>query len=208
MGINIQVARNPTSNRFTDSMARLEVSSKGNRDVIQLMTGMVTGASMVLSSSKPRLSAKLALDCCDQAVEEVAAGMMDTMAKPANMEIHSVLEDAEYPAQRATRSILIQQTAKKPFPRMPATESIGLLLRAVRCSLSTDKPALNSRIASMSKLVVKELPMNGMKFQEMDFIHHPGAGRIEASTYAPNNRNINPRCSQRIGSKALVMIVH
>lgn len=133
--------------------------------------------------------------------------MMDTMAKPANMEIHRVFELIEGLAHKARSKTPIQLIARNPLPNMPATDSIGLRFSAVRCSLSTNNPALKSRTASIRRLVVKDLPITGIEFHEMDFIHTPGAGRIEANTYAPNNRNINPRCSQRNGSKAPVIIV-
>ena len=115
--------------------------------------------------------------CWAHAVDEVATGIMETMAKPASMEIQRL----ESPADRPIISIEIHVTAMRTFPTRPANESEGLRRSAFNCSEVTENPALKRSAASMIKLVVTVPCVPGREPQSIFFSQRPGDGIRPAS---------------------------
>ena len=111
-------------------------------------------------------------------MDEVATGIMDTMAKPASIEIHVPDKPTDNPVIR----IETHTKAMNPLPMTPAKEREGRRRRAFRCSVLTENPALNRRIPNMSKLVVMVPPWPGRDPQSSPFSQSPGDGVTAAST--------------------------
>lgn len=104
-----------------DSMLTVGFRDAGNCLINQLMNGITAGIITVLSSNSPRLKAILEFVCWAQAVEEVATGIIETMAKPASMDIQS----KDRFMDNASRSNMTQNKARKLLPMMPMNESEG-----------------------------------------------------------------------------------